>query len=153
MSRGRAYLGATVMQVSALEALLHAMCFLYPKQVKKTVVYKQKRFRGKRNKFLEFKLYELINIAAELSWFPSKQFSWGGKTASITIGGFTHEIRKIRNFVHPGGWAQQRSEPLKFTKGVYGVVYEVFDVAISWLQHEVEQGILKAMKRQKRASP
>jgi hypothetical protein len=29
-ARGQAYLGAAAMQVAAMEALLHAMCFLYP---------------------------------------------------------------------------------------------------------------------------
>jgi hypothetical protein len=59
--RGRAYLAACVMQGAALEASLHAMCFLYPEEIKKTSVYQKKKFRTKRNKALEFKYYELIN--------------------------------------------------------------------------------------------
>ena len=34
--RGKAYLAACVMQGAALEAMLQAMCFLYPEAVKKT---------------------------------------------------------------------------------------------------------------------
>ncbi|PYU48754.1 MAG: hypothetical protein DMG53_06365 [Acidobacteria bacterium] len=56
--RGKAYLAATVMQVAALEAGLQGMCFIYPEEVKKSSVYAKKRFRGKRNKALEFSLYE-----------------------------------------------------------------------------------------------
>jgi hypothetical protein len=77
--RGRAYLAASVMHVSAFEAGLQAMCLLYPEHVKKTVVYQRKKFRGKRNKALEFNLYQLINIAEELSWFPPKRFTWAEK--------------------------------------------------------------------------
>jgi hypothetical protein len=64
--RANAYLAATVMQVSAFEAFLQVMCFLYPEDVKKTMVYAKKRFRGKRNRALEFSLHQLINIADEL---------------------------------------------------------------------------------------
>jgi hypothetical protein len=56
-------------------------------------------------------------------WFPPKRITWSGKKA--TIRGFAHEIRKVRNCVHPGVWARERSEPLRFTKGVYGVIYQV----------------------------
>src|SRR5437667_6316789 len=106
-SRGRAYLGASVMQVAAFEASLQAMCFLYPEEVKRTAVYRRKTFRGKRNKALEFSLYELIGIAEELLWFPSRHALWGGKRK--TLAGFSHEIRKLRNFVHPGVWARKHS--------------------------------------------
>jgi hypothetical protein len=149
-TRGKAYLAATVMHVAAFEAGLQTMCFLYPEEVRKTVVYTNKRFRGKRFKPLELSLYQLINIAEELGWFPPKRFTWAGKRA--TVGGFSHEIRKVRNFLHPGEWARERSDPLKFTKGVYGVVDEVIDVANSWLLHRVEKTLLRAMAREKRAS-
>jgi len=147
-SKAKAYLAATVMEVSALEAGLQAMCFLYPNEIKRTSVYARKRFRGRRKKALEFSLYQLIDIAEELGWFPPKRTTWAGKRA--TVGGFSHEIRKVRNFVHPGVWARERTNPLKFTKGIYGVVYEVADVANSWLLHRVEKNLLKAMKREEK---
>jgi len=65
--RARAYLAAAVMQVSAFEAGLQAMCFLYPEEVKSTTVYANERFRGKRNRALEFSLHQLINSADELT--------------------------------------------------------------------------------------
>ena len=100
-----------------------------PEEVKKTTVYARKRFRGKRNKVLEFTLNQLINIADELAWFPVKRITWAGKRT--TLAGFSHEIRKVRNCVHPGVWSRDRADPLKFSQGVYGVVYEVIDVANS----------------------
>lgn len=144
-ARGRAYLAACVMQGAALEAWLQAMCFLYPEHVKKTTVYQKKKFRTKRNKALEFKYYELINIADELSWFPPKRITWGKTT---TLAGFVHELRKLRNYVHPGVWAPERPNTMKFTKGVYGVAYEIFDVANSWLLHCVNESLRKRMKRE-----
>jgi hypothetical protein len=147
-TKGKAYLAATVMRVAAFEAGLQAMCFLYPEDVKKTTVYLRKRFRGKRRKGLEFSLHQLINIAQELAWFPRKRITWAGKRADMA--GFSHEIRKVRNLVHPGEWARERSDPLKFTKGVYRVVCEVLEVADSWLLHRVEQSVLRAMERKKK---
>jgi hypothetical protein len=93
---------------------------------------------------LEFSLYQLIGIADELGWFPPKRFSWAGKRANIA--GFAHEVRQARNLVHLGEWARQR-DPLKFTKGVYDVAYEVIDVANSWLQRRVEESLAKAVNR------
>lgn len=141
--RGRAYLAACVMQGASLEASLQAMCFLYPKPVKTTTVFQKKRFRGKRNKALEFTYYELINIADELSWFPPKRITWGKRT---TLAGFVHELRKLRNYVHPGVWAPERPDTMRFTKGVYGVAYEIFDVANSWLLHRINDSLRKGMK-------
>ena len=79
-ARGRAYLGAIVMQVSALEAALQAMCSMYIADVKKTPTWQKKRFRGRRNRALELTLEQLIDIADEMSSFPSKKVTWAGKT-------------------------------------------------------------------------
>src|SRR5260370_25286254 len=86
---------------------------------------------GKRYRPLEFKLYELIKIAQELSWFPPKRVSWGGRRT--TLAGFSHEIRHLRNFVHPGVWAREHSDTTRFTQRVYDVVHEDFEVAPDWL--------------------
>jgi len=142
--RGRAYLAACVMQGAALEASLHAMCFLYPEHVKKTTIYQRKRFRTKRNKALEFKYYELINIADELSWFPQKKLTTWGKKAPLA--GFVHELRNLRNYVHPGVWAPEKPTTVKFTRAVYNVAFEIFDVANSWLLHRVNESLRKRMQ-------
>jgi hypothetical protein len=145
-ARGKAYLAAVIVQTAALEAALQAMCSLYLKDVQTTAVYRQKRFRRKRNRALEFSLYQLINIAAELQWLPRKRIVWAGKRTDLA--GFAHEIREVRNLVHPGQWANRRWNAMKITKGMYAVAHEVFGVATSWLLHRVEQDILKAMKRE-----
>ena len=81
---------------------------------------------------------------------PLQKFYLGRKAA--TIGGFAHEIRRVRNYVHPGEWARGRPKPLKFTKRVYGVVDELVDVANSWLLHRLEKSLLGAMSREKKPS-
>jgi hypothetical protein len=98
----------------------------------------------------DFTLNQLIIIADELVWFPMNASR--GPQKSITIAGFSHEIRKVRNCVHPGVWSRDRSDPLRFTKGVYGVMYEVIEVANSWLLHRVEKSLVKAMEKEKKAS-
>jgi hypothetical protein len=145
--RGRAYLAGCVMQGAAQEALLHSMCFLFPDDVKKTTVYhkKEKRgFRRKRNKALEFNYTQLINIADELSWLPPRRITWGKRT---TLAGFAHEVRKLRNYVHAGVWAREHPNTMKFTKAVYDVVYEIYEVTNSWLLHSVHESLRKSMER------
>jgi hypothetical protein len=143
--KGRAYLAACVMQGAAFEARLQAMCFLYAANVRRTTVYKKKTFRRKRNKVLELTYYELINIADEVGWFPPKKVTWGKRT---TLAGFVHELRKLRNYVHPGVWAPEHPETMKFTKKVYGVAYEIFEVASSWLVHRIHESMRKRTGRE-----
>lgn len=145
-SRGRAYLAACVMQGAALEGTLQCLCSLYPSEVRKTAVFQRKKFKHKRNKALDFKYYELIKIADELGWFPPRRFLVWGKRTSVA--GWAHELRKLRNYVHPGAWAPEKSDSMKFTKGVYGAVYEIFDVANSWLIHRVMQSLERSMARE-----
>jgi hypothetical protein len=134
-SRARAYFSACVMQVASFEAALQAMCSLYRRDVRKTTVYQRKRFRTTRNRALEFSLYELINIADELAWFPATRFTWAGKRA--TIGEFSHEIREVRNYVHPGKWVREHPTTTKPSKGWDAVICEVCDVAFFWLSRRL----------------
>jgi hypothetical protein len=47
-------------------------------------------------------------------------------------------------------WAPERPGTVKFTKRVYGVVYEIFDVANSWLLHRVNISLSKGIERAER---
>ena len=50
--KAKSYLAASIMQVAALEGALQAMCFLYPEEMKRTTIYKHKRFRRSRYRAL-----------------------------------------------------------------------------------------------------
>jgi hypothetical protein len=76
--QARPYLAACIMQTSALEAMLLGRCFLFSRDVKRTATYQKKKFQRKRSKALDFKLFELIEIADELGWSPPKRVTWGG---------------------------------------------------------------------------
>jgi len=97
------------------------------------------RFKRRRCKVLDFKLYQLIEIADELKWFPTGRITWGGKRTNLA--GFVHEIRDLRNYVHPGKWAPEHAHTTKFTKTTYAVSSEVIEVATSWLQHRVHESL------------
>ena len=129
---------------AALEASLHGMCFLYPENVKQTLIHQRKRFRRKRSKALDFTFKELIDIADELGWFPPKEVTWGKRT---TLAGFAHELRKLRNYVHPGVWAPEQPTTMKFTKATYRVVYEISTIARSWLLHRIHESLRKRIMK------
>ncbi len=147
-TKSRAYLAASIMEAAALEAALQAMCCIYPGDVKRTAVYRHKHFRGSRNKALEFSLNELINIAAEIGWFPSTTIKYG--TRKTNLAELAHQSRLIRNLVHPGVWARERSGTTKPDRHMYAAVYDVFEIANSWLLHRVEKSLRRAMERDKR---
>jgi hypothetical protein len=148
--RGKAYLAAIVMQVCVLEASLQAMCSIYSADVKKTATYQKKKFRKKRNRVLEFTLNQLINIAREVGWFPPKVTTWGGRRTDLA--GFAHEIRNVRNLVHPSVMIKDGGDRIRFSKAQFDAVFEVFDVANSWLLHRINQRLLKKLERENKRS-
>ena len=143
-AKARAYLAACILQGAALEALLIAMCLVYPDEVKRTTVYRTRRFRLKRSKALELGLYELVEIAGELGWFPSKIVTLGRR--KTTLAQLAHGVRDIRNLVHAGRWGREFAT--KINKGTYTATKEIFDVAHSWLLHHVEESLRRRMKRE-----
>lgn len=64
---------------------------------------------------------------------------------------FVHELRKLRNYIHSGVIAPL-NKPVKFTKGVFNVVFEIFDMANSWIIHRAEQNLVKRMEQEARNS-
>jgi hypothetical protein len=93
---------------------------------------------------LDFTLNELIKIADEIGWFPPKRITWGKRAA---LAGFVHELRNLRNYVHPSKWAPEHPNTLKFTKRVFGVVLEIFEVAHSWLLHHITEDLRARLEK------
>jgi hypothetical protein len=144
-SSAKAYLAACIMQTSALEAMLDGMCFLFQEEAKRTPTYQKKKFRRKRSKALDFTLNELIKIADEAGWFPPKRITWGKRA---TLAGFVHELRNLRNYVHPGKCAPEKPDTLKFNKRVFGVAMEIFEVAHAWLLHHIHIDLRKRLEKE-----
>jgi hypothetical protein len=79
----RAYFAACILTAAALEAILLSMCYVEDRAVRRAAAYKQKRFKFARNRFLEFNLYQLIGIAAELKWIPSNEIRVNGRKTTL----------------------------------------------------------------------
>jgi hypothetical protein len=142
--KAHAYLSASIMQAAALEASLQAMCFLYPADIKKTPVYQRKRFKSRRYKAFDFSFSQLINIAGEADWFPNKIITLGRK--QTTMRELAHEVRNIRNLVHPGKWARELKSTEKVNRKLYESVYEICDVATSSLLERIYKSMRNRMK-------
>jgi len=144
-ARHRVYFPACIVAAAALEALLLSFCYIEDDAVRSTSVYKQKKFKSKRNKFLEFNLYQLIEIAAELKWVPSKNISVGRR--KTTLPQLMHSVRKIRNMVHPGAWAKEGG-PQRVYSATYKDVYGVLDLTRRWLLQRIELSLRQHMHRE-----
>jgi hypothetical protein len=154
----RAYFAACILTAAALEAILLSMCYVEDRAVRRAAAYKQKRFKFARNRFLEFNLYQLIGIAAELKWIPSNEIRVNGR--KTTLEELLHTVRTTRNLIHPGVWAKEGG-PGRMSKSTYESIYEIFDVTREWLLQRVtlglrrtmhEEGILCGTRRPGRAS-
>jgi hypothetical protein len=141
-----AYFSACILAAAALEALLLSYCYVEDRQVRTTLAYKQKKFKAKRNRFSEFNLYQLINIAAELNWIPSKEIRIDKRTT--TLKELLHAVRETRNTIHPAVWAQEGG-PFKVKNGRYRFVYEVFDVTREILYQRIISRLRLSMQKEK----
>jgi hypothetical protein len=144
-ARGRAYLAACVLAAAALEAILLSMCYIEDRKVRSTSVYKRRSFRSKRNRFLEFSLFQLIEVAAELNWISRKEIKLDRR--KTTLKELMHGVRNTRNQIHPGVWAKEGG-PHKVYRRTYAFVYDVFDITREWLLQGVELSIRQQMHRE-----
>ena len=99
------YVAAFVLYGFVLEAFLLAMCFCYPKEVRKTEKFQdiRKRAKRKRGLFLDLTLAQLIEISRELRWLPlEEQVENTG-----TVEDWVRFVQEARNLVHPGRWLKR----------------------------------------------
>jgi len=115
------------------------------RQVRSTAVYKQKKFKSKRNRFLEFNLFQLISIAAELKWIPSKEIKVNGRKKTLQM--LLHSVRNTRNMIHPGVWAKEGG-PSRIYKSGYAEVFDIFDLTREWLLQRIDLSIRQQMHRE-----
>ena len=118
------------------------MCYIEDRAVRRTRTYKQTRFKLKRNRFSEFKLYHLINLACELKWIPAKEIQLKGR--KTTLQKLLHAARGKRNTIHPYAWAKERG-PRRIGKSTYESTFETIDVTREWLLHHVYTSLRRKM--------
>ena len=144
-AENRAYFAACVLTGAALEALLLSMCYVDSRAVRRTAIYRQKRFRSRRNRFFEFTLYHLIRIAAELKWIPSKEILLNGR--KTTLQELLHAARDTRNLIHSAAWAKEGG-PSRTRKSTYDWVSEIFDVTREWLLERIYSSLRRKVLEQ-----
>jgi len=138
----RAYLAACILTGAALEAILLSMCYIEDRAVRQTLIHKRKKFKAKRNRFLEFNLFQLIGVAAELEWIPAKEIQLKGR--KTTLQELLHWARLTRNMLHPAVWTKEGG-PQRVHKSTYDSVCEVFDVTREWMVHGVLASLARKM--------
>jgi len=152
------YIASLILYGSTLEALLLAMCFLYPERVRTTQVYRNKnkgvqgKVGRKKRIFLEFTLNDLIKIAEELKWLPMHD-----KVENIGIfKDWVKWVQETRNLVHPARWLRpggyfgnlhelvQSASKREFKKFVE-IAEETVSVIIDFLRVKVEEDLAKKL--------
>ena len=147
--KARAYLAGCVFLGSALEAALLATAKSYPSQVRKTEKYLSKK--RKRDKNLDrWGMFDLLELARELMWIPSKLTM--GKVARASgisaskafaigdLGYFADVVREVRDLVHPGRYLRSMKN-VKVTKRYYEFCYEVTEIVFDHLYAKLEASI------------
>lgn len=138
----RAYFAACIFTGAALEAMLLSMCYVEDRAVRRAPTYKNRKFRSKRNRFFEFKLYQLINIAAELKWIPATEIRLNGR--KTTLQRLLHAARQTRNMIHASAWANEGG-PSRMRKSDYESIFEIFDVTRDWLLQHIYASLRRRM--------
>ncbi len=129
--KNRVYFAGCIVLGVGIEACLLAMAKWYPEKARRTKTYQQQ----KKKKMDELGLFELIKIALDLHWITPK------------LGKSLHEVRKIRNLVHPGKHLRFETGAL-VSRSNYQFCRRTFEVLSETLNHEVEESIRKQMIRE-----
>jgi len=69
----------------------------------------------------------MIDVAAKMNWLPMTAKRGKG------IGSFVHEVRRIRNLLHPACYLQDHS-PSRIAARHLNDCVEIIDVANDWLR-------------------
>jgi hypothetical protein len=135
----KSYLAGCVTVAAALEALLLAMIHIYGSEVEAAglVVKTNKR----RKPLLKWTLNEMIDVAAAMNWLPLT-----GKRGK-GIGEYAHQVRQIRNLLHPARYLQDHS-PSRITERYLKSCLEIVDLANDWLAGRVNESLRKTMEEE-----
>jgi hypothetical protein len=135
----KSYLAGCAVVAAALEALLLAMIHIYGDEVESAgLVVKT---NGRPKQLLKWKLHEMIDVAAKMNWLPLT--AKGGKG----IGTYAHQVRQIRNLLHPARYLQDHSAS-RITARYLKNCVEIVDSANDWLGTKVDASLIKTMQEE-----
>jgi len=154
--KSRAYLSGCVVLGAALEAGLLATAMCYPSQVRRAVIYR--RLKGKPLE--EWGLFDLLGLARELKWVPSKlPIGMGARASGLTpdkalknkdVAYFADVVREMRNVIHPGRyWRQWRG--IRIKKQHFDFCYEIAEIVYEHLYQKLVSSVTDALTKKSRA--
>jgi hypothetical protein len=130
---------------AAFEALLLAFVNCYPDEASASQA--APRRRGALRPLLDWSLADLLAVAKERNWLPSRLSSddeWD--EARAQIGDYGEVIREIRNLVHLARYAVDFPRK-RITKRYLESAFEIFDVANDYLLNKIGDSLREAVER------
>jgi hypothetical protein len=101
----------------------------------------------------KWSLFDLLELAREVRWIPSKlpmgkvarESGISPKKAQVNgdLGYFADVVRDIRNLVHPGAYLRDMKN-VKITKSYYEFCYEISADVFDFLRQKEEESIRKS---------
>jgi hypothetical protein len=136
----KSHLAGCVIVAAALEALLLAMIHIYGSEVEAAGLTAKTK-KG-RKALLRWTLNEMIDAAVGMNWLPPT-----GKRGGKGIGAYAHQVRQIRNLLHPARYLQDHS-PSRITARYLKNCLKFVDSANDWLGAYVEESLRKTMEEE-----
>jgi hypothetical protein len=137
----KAYLAGCAAVGAALEALLLAMIHIFEDEVEAAGLVV--KIGGKPKQLLRWRLQEMIDVVVKMNWLPLTSKRTKG------IGVYAHQVRQIRNLLHPARYLQDHS-PSRITARYLKNCLEIVDAANDWLVARVNESLLKTIEEEER---
>ena len=136
----RAYLSGCVLMGAALEGLLLSAFNCIPELVSITEI--APRIKGNIKHFEKWSLSELLAVADELNWLPSKISSiddWN--TTNAIEGDYADIVRQVRNLIHPARYMKEMGRR-KITKRYLDACFNIVKSAAECISDKLREYLI-----------
>jgi hypothetical protein len=133
-------LAGCVIAGAALEAILLAMIHIYGSEVEAAGL--TAKTKDGHKPILRWTLNEMIETAVAMNWLPLT-----AKRRAKGIGKYVHQVRQIRNLVHPARYLQDHS-PSRITARYLKHCLDIVDSATDWLGAHVEDSLRRTIEEE-----
>jgi hypothetical protein len=140
---GKAFLAGCIMLGAVLETMLILVIHCYADDVLGCSGLPRKK--GQVKPLLDWKLIELLRVAKELGWLPSRlrlDEAWNARQAQI--GDYAEALRQLRNVVHPGGYLEEL-RGRRMTQQYLAGSFHILEAARQHLLEVLNASLYKAM--------